>query len=196
MTIFKLIEVFIFQQLLAGQPPRGLGLKNVSHDVHLVINMIMFPCFMAAISWCCRCTYRRELDTWFRVAKLLVPHITGFAGFVLSDGLLSVIVEHYHGHELSSSIFIAMLLGLFILIRLLCMVMRYWRQCSWFTDNLEREDPGEDQGPDVVRTTSAANWNHEHALEQCTEAIEEGEDDVTAFVMSGALYGFIRYNIL
>merc|ERR1719343_757178 len=171
MTTFKMIESFIFEQIIAGEPPRGLGMKDVSHDVHLVINLIMFPCFMASITWCCRCTYRKELDTWFRVAKLLVPHISGFSGFVLSDGFLSAVVEHVNKEEVPSAIFVALLIFLVIGIRLLCWAMHCWRQRSWYQDNFEREDSRADEEGDgeVVRTTSVARWNHENALEQCTE---------------------------
>ncbi|CAK0851798.1 unnamed protein product [Prorocentrum cordatum] len=191
MTIFKMIEGFVFNQIVAGDPPRGLGIKELSHETHLGIDMALFPCFLASISWCCRSTYQnlKELHTWFNVAKLLVPHLAGFCGFVLSDSLIAVVLDYFSDGQSHDALFIIMILGLVLMIRLLCWLLHILRKRPWYSEEGVIDDAEED-GNDSPRTPAE---RHLHHLHECTEVIEEGEDDVTAFVLSGAMYSYLHY---
>jgi hypothetical protein len=164
---------------------------DLSHEAHLGIEIIIFSCFLVSITWCCRRTCQEELGTWFNVSKLLLPHIAGFCGFVLSGEFIEVMIDHFEDDYSYEYVLVASILGLVIFIRLLCWAIHFWRRRPHYQDINVGEELWEGGESQITREQSKRN--HDQRLERCTEAIEEGEDDVTAFVLSGALYGFIRY---
>lgn len=194
MSLFKMIEGFVFIQLIPSDPPRGLGIKDLSHEAHLGIELVMFCFFLAAISWCCRCTCKAELGTWFNVSKLIVPHIAGFCGFALSGDFIEVMIHKLGDNLTYEYVLVVSILALVIFIRLLCWAMHIWRRRPHYQSMVDGENPWGGEAPQI--TQAQRKRDADRALEQCTEAIEEGEDEVTAFVLSGALYGFVRYLIL
>lgn len=184
-----------FKQIIASPWPRGLGIKHLTHQEHLGIELVMFPCFLAAITWCCRRTCQEELGIWFNVAKLLVPHIAGFCGFMLSEQFFEVTIDEFRGLYSYDYICVASIIGLVFFIRLLCWAMHFWRKRPKFGEIVVGADISEGEESPTTQAESKRK-QHEEAMKECTEAIEEGEDEVTAFVLSGALYGFIRYLVL
>lgn len=198
MTLFKMIEDLIFKQIIAGKEGRGLGITHLSYEVELVINAVIFPGLLASITWCCRRTYtnNQDLVTWFNVAKLLVPHIAGFSGFVLSAGFLNVVISKFSHYQSHSFLYVLSIFGLVLLIRLLCWGLHRLRQRAWYTENKVDAVAEADSGDSPRTQAQNSQRQHENSLHECTEAIEEGEDDVTAFVLSGALYSFFHYLML
>jgi len=142
------------------------------------IDMFIFTCSMASITWMCRKTFYPGdgdvgggLETWFNVCSYLIPHLTGFAGFELTKTILDVAFEI---NEEGSLLFnILLLLMMLIVIRLMCHAMDALRKQKWYAEGLD-----------------------ETSQDELKEVIEEGEDEATAFIMSGALYGFANYYMI
>jgi len=114
----------------------------------------------------------------------------------LSDTFLDVMIHVFKDEYSHQFIFGMSITGLVILIRLLCWAMHCLRQRPWFQRNTVVESDAEG-GPDSPGAApQSSEKRHHDSLHGCTEAIEEGEDDVTAFVLSGAIYANIHYLIL